>query len=54
MSNSKNAKCSGYLLIAAGCVFFFAAYFGKQAAFFGIGAVFITMGASHVARAKRA
>jgi hypothetical protein len=37
----------------AGCMFFLAAYFGKQAAFYALAAVFIALGASRLARARR-
>ena len=53
MLSSETAKLSGYFLIAGGCMFFIAAYFGKQVAFCGVGAAFIAIGASNVARAKR-
>lgn len=54
VSISRNARRSGYLFIAAGCVFLLAAYLGKQVAFCGIALAFIAIGASYVARAKRA
>lgn len=54
MSRSKITKVSGYLFIAAGCMFFFAAYLGKQVAFWGVGVALLAVGATHVARAKRA
>ncbi|MGH8156815.1 MAG: hypothetical protein ACREPQ_01730 [Rhodanobacter sp.] len=54
VSSSQNTRRSGYLFIAAGCMFFFAAYLGKQVAFCGIGVAFIAIGAAYVARAKRA
>jgi uncharacterized membrane protein (UPF0136 family) len=53
VSSSKNTKVSGYLFIAAGCMFFFAAYLGKQVAFWGVGLALIAVGATYVARAKR-
>jgi len=54
MRRSKNPKLGGYLFIAGGCIFFLAAYLGKQVAFVGVGIAFIAIGASLVARAKRA
>ena len=54
MANSLNAKRSGYLFIAAGCMFFIAAYLGKQLAFCGVGVAFIGIGASFVVRTRRA
>lgn len=54
MPKPKNPKLSGYLFIAAGCMFFLAAYHGKQVAFWGAGIAFIAIGGSLVARAKRA
>jgi len=53
MSNSQNAKRSGYLFLASGCMFFTAAIFGKQLAFCGIGVAFIAIGATTLQKAKR-
>jgi hypothetical protein len=47
------AKRSGYLFMVAGCMFFLAAYFGKQVAFYALAAIFIALGASRLARARR-
>ena len=53
VSNPKRARRSGYLFIGAGCLFLFAAYFGRQVAFYALAAVFIALGASRLARARR-
>lgn len=39
--------------MAGGCMFFLAAYLGKQVALVGVGVAFIAIGGSLVARAKR-
>jgi len=52
-NDMRGAKRSGYLFMAAGGVFFLAAYLGTQVAFYGIAAAFIAIGASRVARAGR-
>jgi hypothetical protein len=46
-------KLSGYLLIAAGCTFFGASYFGKQVAFAGVGCAMVAIEASYLAIAQR-
>lgn len=54
VSSFRNAKRSGFLFIAAGCMLVFAACLGKQVAFGAVGAVQIAVGASFLARARRA
>ena len=46
----QNKKRSGYLFLAAGAMFFVAAWLGKQPAFYGIGAMFIALGAGALHR----
>lgn len=50
--SNKNKKRSAYLLIVAGCMFFFVAVGGKQPAFYGLGAAFVAIGATNLRKSK--
>lgn len=54
VSNQRNKKLSGYLFMGSGCLFFIAAFFGKQVAFCGVGAMFIAVGALYLSLARKA
>jgi hypothetical protein len=40
--------------MGSGCLFFIAAFFGKQVAFCGVGAMFIAVGALYLSLARKA
>ncbi|BBP00314.1 hypothetical protein [Sulfuriferula nivalis] len=48
----QNKKRSGYQFIMGGCMFFVAAFVGKQVAFYGVGAMFLAIGAAYLRKAK--
>ena len=54
MAPKVQPKLSGYLLIAAGILFFGAAFTGRQHAFTGLGVVFLILGIAALRRAKQA
>lgn len=54
MSSFQSTKRDGYLFIAAGRMFFLAAYLGKQVTLCGFGVAFLATGTSYLAWTKRA
>ena len=54
MAQTQKSKLSGYLLIAAGIVFFATALNGGQNAFIALGAVFLVLGIGALRRSKDA
>jgi len=46
----RHGKRHGFLLIAAGMMFWLAAILGKQPAFYGVGAVFVVLGGNRLRR----
>lgn len=49
-----NLKTSGYLFLAAGAMFFLAAWLGRQVVFCGVGAMFMALGVIYIAKGRRA
>ena len=52
MARTKRSKLSGYLLIAAGIVFFLTALNGGKHAFTALGVVFVVLGVGALRRSK--
>ncbi|MDY6923320.1 MAG: hypothetical protein SWI22_05090 [Pseudomonadota bacterium] len=49
-----DSRVSGVLLMAAGAMWFLAAWLGDQIAFYGVGAMFVMLGVAAMSRARRA